>query len=323
MEPRYTDLQSCAVDAGAPLVIVDVDEVLAQFMRGFGTFVERHGFELRVDRFALFQNLTLVPGNTYYCVVEATNGVGLTSMFVSDGVFVDATPPVCDAVPTVPGSGSPPALAVDALVKATQVSLASNGAQLAYSCSDPESGVVSIEVGLGFGAGDASVQPFARVALPSGGVMRGFSDLSAYVPWVSGRTLAWVVRSTNGAGLSSVTTSSLFRLDSTAPVATPSFVSTYGSAVVFGPVSGLPLAYSANASGVRVTMNFGENEANLTTVAVGLTFGKGKPSFSDLHPGGVTTSSNEGGGNELLLLVNITNPKFRSGTKIVFEIIPS
>ena len=63
MEPRYSDLQACAVSPTSPLVIVDVDEVLAQFMRGFGTFVERHGFELRVDRFALFQNIYR-PGET-------------------------------------------------------------------------------------------------------------------------------------------------------------------------------------------------------------------------------------------------------------------
>ena len=45
------------IDAGRPLLIVDVDEVLAHFMRGFERFVGRHGFEMRVDRFALFQNV--------------------------------------------------------------------------------------------------------------------------------------------------------------------------------------------------------------------------------------------------------------------------
>jgi hypothetical protein len=36
---------------------VDVDEVLAMFMRGFERFVERHGWEMRLERFALFQNI--------------------------------------------------------------------------------------------------------------------------------------------------------------------------------------------------------------------------------------------------------------------------
>jgi hypothetical protein len=39
------------------LVIVDVDEVLGLFMQGFGKFLESRGFEFRVDRFALFQNI--------------------------------------------------------------------------------------------------------------------------------------------------------------------------------------------------------------------------------------------------------------------------
>ncbi|MDO8296029.1 MAG: hypothetical protein Q7T19_06275 [Caulobacter sp.] len=41
----------------APLLIVDVDEVLAHFMAGFERYVARHGVEMRIDRFALFQNL--------------------------------------------------------------------------------------------------------------------------------------------------------------------------------------------------------------------------------------------------------------------------
>jgi hypothetical protein len=57
MEPSYSDLQACTVAPTAPLVIVDVDEVLARFMHGFGDVHRRHGFELRFDRFALFQNI--------------------------------------------------------------------------------------------------------------------------------------------------------------------------------------------------------------------------------------------------------------------------
>lgn len=40
-----------------PLVIVDVDEVLGLFMRGFGVFIASYGYELRFERFALFQNI--------------------------------------------------------------------------------------------------------------------------------------------------------------------------------------------------------------------------------------------------------------------------
>ncbi|MBS0334785.1 MAG: hypothetical protein JSS35_18595 [Proteobacteria bacterium] len=54
-------LESLGLRRDRPLVIVDVDEVLGLFMEGFGAFVAGRGYELRVDRFALFQNL-YAPG---------------------------------------------------------------------------------------------------------------------------------------------------------------------------------------------------------------------------------------------------------------------
>jgi len=50
-------LEALGLSLGRPLVIVDVDEVLGLFMQGFGKFLESRGFEFRVDRFALFQNI--------------------------------------------------------------------------------------------------------------------------------------------------------------------------------------------------------------------------------------------------------------------------
>jgi hypothetical protein len=50
-----------AIDPDRPLLIVDVDEVLALFMHGFGRFLAGRGYEFRVDRFALFQNI-YAPG---------------------------------------------------------------------------------------------------------------------------------------------------------------------------------------------------------------------------------------------------------------------
>ena len=50
-------LETLGLSAARPLVIVDVDEVLGLFMKGFGGFLESRGFEFRVDRFALFQNI--------------------------------------------------------------------------------------------------------------------------------------------------------------------------------------------------------------------------------------------------------------------------
>lgn len=82
MESRLSDLQACAISPVAPLVIVDVDEVLAQFMRGFGVFIERHGFELRIDRFALFQNIYR-PGETEH--LDLIAGKALFDDFFRDG----------------------------------------------------------------------------------------------------------------------------------------------------------------------------------------------------------------------------------------------
>lgn len=82
MEPSYSDIQACTIDPTAPLVIVDVDEVLAQFMRGFGAFIGRHGFELRVDRFALFQNIYR-PGEDQH--LDLIAGKVLFDDFFRDG----------------------------------------------------------------------------------------------------------------------------------------------------------------------------------------------------------------------------------------------
>jgi hypothetical protein len=51
------DPSSVEVRPDRPLLIVDVDEVLALFMHGFGRFVAERGYEMRVERFALFQNI--------------------------------------------------------------------------------------------------------------------------------------------------------------------------------------------------------------------------------------------------------------------------
>jgi hypothetical protein len=55
--PAVADPKTVEIHPTRPLVIVDVDEVLALFMVGFGRFLEPRGYEMRVDRFALFQNI--------------------------------------------------------------------------------------------------------------------------------------------------------------------------------------------------------------------------------------------------------------------------
>ncbi len=71
-----------SVSATAPLLIVDVDEVLAHFMAGFERFVGRQGYEMRIDRFALFQNLYR-PGEAEH--LDIVTGRELFDAFFRDG----------------------------------------------------------------------------------------------------------------------------------------------------------------------------------------------------------------------------------------------
>ena len=50
-------LENLGLSRERPLVLVDVDEVLGLFMQGFGDFLTTRGLEMRIDRFALFQNI--------------------------------------------------------------------------------------------------------------------------------------------------------------------------------------------------------------------------------------------------------------------------
>ena len=52
-----------------PLVLIDVDEVLGLFMQGFGDFLAGRGLEMRIERFALFQNI-YPPGSREHIDLE-------------------------------------------------------------------------------------------------------------------------------------------------------------------------------------------------------------------------------------------------------------
>ncbi len=73
-----------------PLVVVDVDEVLGLFMRGFETFLGAHGLEMRIERFALFQNIYR-PGETEH--VDIREGKRLFD------AFFDCDPQLMDVAP--------------------------------------------------------------------------------------------------------------------------------------------------------------------------------------------------------------------------------
>jgi hypothetical protein len=79
--PSAPSLESLGISRERPLVIVDVDEVLGLFMRGFGAFVAERGYELRFERFALFQNIYR-PGATEH--LDLVEGRKLFDAFFRD-----------------------------------------------------------------------------------------------------------------------------------------------------------------------------------------------------------------------------------------------
>jgi len=72
------------------LVLVDVDEVLGMFMRGFEAWVGRHGLEMRFDRYALFQNI-FRPGESEHVDVEVGRDL-LNQFFAGPVEHMDPVP---------------------------------------------------------------------------------------------------------------------------------------------------------------------------------------------------------------------------------------
>ena len=85
-------LERLGLSRTRPLAIIDVDEVLGLFMAGFGAFVAERGLELRMERFALFQNLFRPGENDHVDLVEGR------------AHFDDFFRTACDAIEPAPGA---------------------------------------------------------------------------------------------------------------------------------------------------------------------------------------------------------------------------
>lgn len=85
-------LDSLGLSTARPLVLVDVDEVLGLFMQGFGDFLAGRGLEMRVDRFALFQNIYR-PGAAEH--LDIAEGKALFDTFFAGH---------CDEIEPAPGA---------------------------------------------------------------------------------------------------------------------------------------------------------------------------------------------------------------------------
>ena len=90
------EIASLAVDPEAPLVIVDVDEVLGLFMRGFETFIVTRGLEMRITRFALFQSI-FEPGAEQHLDI-AQGRLLFDEYFAGDVEHMELTPGAATAL---------------------------------------------------------------------------------------------------------------------------------------------------------------------------------------------------------------------------------
>jgi hypothetical protein len=101
--PPLTDLDTAPVNPTAPLMIFDVDEVLAQFVRGFSTYAARHGYEFRRDRYALFSNLYRTGASES---VEPSTGTDLYNAFFLEGAAdLEPADGAADALATLSTKG--------------------------------------------------------------------------------------------------------------------------------------------------------------------------------------------------------------------------
>jgi hypothetical protein len=84
--------------------VVDVDEVLALFMRGFEQFVAPHGYEMRITRFALFQNLYRSSDGAE---MDLDEGRTLFHRFFAEGVGdIEPAPGASEALGRLAGQAS-------------------------------------------------------------------------------------------------------------------------------------------------------------------------------------------------------------------------
>jgi hypothetical protein len=94
--PLPPEIAALRLDPAAPLVVVDVDEVLAMFMRGFERYIGGHGLEMRINRFALFQNI-FRPGADEHLDLESGRLL-FNRFFEADVEHIDPAPGAAEAL---------------------------------------------------------------------------------------------------------------------------------------------------------------------------------------------------------------------------------
>ncbi|MHB8529130.1 MAG: HAD family hydrolase [Caulobacteraceae bacterium] len=99
--PAPAEIGALTIDPVRPILVLDVDEVLAMFMRGFERFVGRHGLEMRITRFALFQSI-FRPGEAEHLYVAAGRAL-FETFFETDVEAIEVAPGAREAIAALAG----------------------------------------------------------------------------------------------------------------------------------------------------------------------------------------------------------------------------
>ncbi len=89
------------VDPARGLAIIDVDEVLALFVAGFGRFLRPHGYEFRLTRYGLLNNIFVTGAETQ---PDKEQAKALFDRFFSHGCGdIDPAPGAADGLASLAG----------------------------------------------------------------------------------------------------------------------------------------------------------------------------------------------------------------------------
>ena len=95
MSDFHTDAATVPVTAGRPLLILDADEVLLAFARGFDTFLGRHGCYLDMVSYRLHGNVRRREGDLPLIDIEVT---GLLDEFRGDLDWLEPIDGACETI---------------------------------------------------------------------------------------------------------------------------------------------------------------------------------------------------------------------------------
>ena len=98
-EPEYKAIPLAVRDQlieGKPLLIVDADEVLLQFVRALESFINRNGYYMRFDSFQLSGNIRSEADDTP--IDQAMTSKLIADFFTHDVEKVDAVPGAAEAL---------------------------------------------------------------------------------------------------------------------------------------------------------------------------------------------------------------------------------